>query len=68
MTDHSYEFLVERQPIGQDLFQQFCGKDPLLSQCTKFLKDLADLELKPDEKYAASAEHVFSQYLAEEVW
>lgn len=67
MADHSYEYLVESQPIGRELFHQFCSRDPRLSRCTKFLKDLLDLELKPDEKYAASAQSVFSQYLSEEV-
>lgn len=67
MTDHSYEYLVEGQPIGQALFKQFCGRDVLLSQCTDFLQDLANLEILPDEKYSASARKLFSRHLAEGV-
>ena len=67
LTEHSYEYLVEGQPIGRELFQQFCDKHLMLSQCIKFLKELIDLELAPDEKYAASSHRVFSQFLAEGV-
>ena len=67
LTEHSYEYLVERQPIGRELFQQFCDKHLMLSQCIKFLKELADLELAPDEKYSASSHRVFSQFLTEGV-
>ena len=67
LTDHSYEYLVEGQPIGQELFHQFCARKPLLSHCTKFLEDVACLELLVDEKYAPSARNVFAQYLAEGV-
>lgn len=66
-TDHSYEYLVEEQPIGEDLFHQFCHRDQVLSHCTKFLQELAALELTPDEKYSASARRLFTEYLAEGV-
>lgn len=65
--DHSYEYLVEEQPIGEDLFHQFCHRDQVLSHCTKFLQELAALELTPDEKYSASARRLFTEYLAEGV-
>ena len=66
-TDHSYEYLVESQPIGKELFHQFCAQDTLLARCTQFLKELTSLELLVDEKYAASAPTVFCHYLAEKV-
>ena len=64
---HTYEYLVEEQPIGRELFHQFCGREPLLSQCTRFLEEMTALELLVDEKYAAAARSVFAQYLAEGV-
>lgn len=67
LTEHSYEYLVEGQPIGWELFHQFCDKHLMLSRCIKFLKELTDLELAPDEKYGASSHRVFSQFLAEGV-
>lgn len=66
-TDHSYEYLVEGQPIGQELFHQFCQKDQVLSHCTKFLQELSALELTPDEKFSASARRLCTEYLAEGV-
>lgn len=45
----------------------FCARDTLLARCTQFLKEVTLLELLVDEKYAATARSVFSQYLAEEV-
>jgi hypothetical protein len=66
-TDHTYEFLVEQQPIGQELFHQFCAREHLLNQCTKFLEEVAGLKLLVDEKFAAAARSVFATYLAEGV-
>jgi G protein-coupled receptor kinase len=65
--DHTYEFLVEQQPIGQELFHQFCAREHLLNQCTKFLEEVAGLKLLVDEKFAAAARSVFATYLAEGV-
>ena len=39
----------------------------MLSHCTKFLQELAALELTPDEKYSACARRLFTEYLAEGV-
>ena len=64
LSDHSYEYLVEGQPIGRELFHKFCAQDPLLHQCTRFLEEVARLELLVDEKFSASACNTFSQFLA----
>lgn len=67
LADHTYEFLVEGQPIGKALFHQFCGKDLVLSQCVKFLNDLEELDIAPDEKYPASTRRLFQEYLSDSV-
>lgn len=58
---------MESQPIGQELFNLFCARDHVLANCTKFLEELAALELMVDEKYAPHARSLYDQYLAEEV-
>ena len=58
---------MEGQPIGRELFHQFCSQDSLLSHCTRFLEEVGRLELLVDEKYSAAAHNVHAQYLAKEV-
>jgi len=35
--DVTYEYVVEQQPIGKELFYQFCEKDASLNNCIHFL-------------------------------
>ena len=67
IADHTYEYLVEGQPIGKALFHQFCSKDLVLSRCVKFLNDLEELDIAPDEKYPASTRRLFQEYLTDSV-
>jgi len=33
----SFKYIVEQQPIGRELFQEFCGTRPELKKATDFL-------------------------------
>ena len=67
LSEHTFEDLIENQPIGMRLFHEFCQKDLLLSRCVVFLQALDELELMVDEKYAASARKTFEEYISTRV-
>ena len=66
-TDHTYEYLVESQPIGDKLFCMFCQKDPQLARCTDFIQRLEELKVVADEKCAATAQRIYDEYISLEV-
>ena len=62
-AEHTYEFVVEQQPIGADLFKQFCQKDANLAGCIKFLQDIEEFQILVDEKSPSSAHRIYEQFL-----
>lgn len=66
-VDHSYEGLIEDQPIGKSLFVEFCGTDVTLSKCHNFLTALDEFALVAEEKSAVTAQRIFHDFLSPEV-
>jgi len=62
--EHTYEYLVEEQPIGAELFKQFCRKDAQLSKCVEFVQELDNFKLVAEEKCAAMAQKVFDNFIS----
>lgn len=65
--DHSYEYLVEEQPIGCRLFYMFCERDQTLLQCVKLLEALDNYQLVPEEKALTTAQKIYDEFIAAEV-
>uniref|UniRef100_A0A1I7YW31 G protein-coupled receptor kinase n=1 Tax=Steinernema glaseri TaxID=37863 RepID=A0A1I7YW31_9BILA len=47
--DVSYGYVVEKQPIGKLLFQQFCEKNAQYDQCCMFLSKVEEYETSDDD-------------------
>ncbi|GFX55354.1 g protein-coupled receptor kinase 5 [Trichonephila clavipes] len=61
--DCRYSYVVEQQPIGHQLFRQFCETKPHYNKCVNFL-DIVDVyEVQLDEDRADVAQEVFTKYL-----
>ena len=58
---------MEEQPIGAELFKQFCRKDVQLSKCVEFVQELDNFKLVAEEKCAAMAQKVFDNFISLEV-
>ena len=67
LSDHTYEFLVEEQPIGCKLFHMYCQKDMELSKCVNLINALDEFLLVADEKRVASAHKIFGEFISLEV-
>ncbi|GIY30457.1 g protein-coupled receptor kinase 2 [Caerostris darwini] len=64
--DCRYSYVVEQQPIGHQLFRQFCETKPDYSKCVNFL-DIVDVyEVQLDEDRADVAQEVFTKFLSKE--
>ena len=48
----SYRYVVDRQPIGKKLFEQFCSRDPVLKRAVHFLERLVSSGMKRGSIYA----------------
>lgn len=62
--EHTFEYLVEGQPIGEQLFKQFCSKDPQLTRCIEYLSAVKKFNMATDEKCVADARSVFDEYIS----
>uniref|UniRef100_A0A1X7VEF9 G protein-coupled receptor kinase n=1 Tax=Amphimedon queenslandica TaxID=400682 RepID=A0A1X7VEF9_AMPQE len=62
--DHTFEFIVEQQPIGHKLFLLFCEKDLKLSRCMQFLHAVDELKIVVEGKRLAHAQTVFDDFLS----
>lgn len=45
----TFDYIANRQPIGRELFKQFCRRDPMLSKYIDLLEALQELELSADD-------------------
>ncbi|KAI6656897.1 G protein-coupled receptor kinase 4 [Oopsacas minuta] len=59
----SYDQVVNQQPIGELLFEEFCDTDNLLSSCWKFIRRLEDYRTLPNEKLKDHAQQIFEEFL-----
>ncbi|XP_050396591.1 G protein-coupled receptor kinase 5 [Patella vulgata] len=62
----SYKYVIAQQPIGRELFREFCKTKPLLTRIIDFLDAVNDYDITPDEKRLAKAEEVYEKYLHSE--
>ena len=58
---------MEEQPLGAELFKQFCQGNAQLSKCVEFVLELDTLQLVAEEKCAAMAQRVFDNFISSEV-
>ncbi|XP_041065528.1 G protein-coupled receptor kinase 5 isoform X1 [Carcharodon carcharias] len=61
--ERDYFSLCDKQPIGRELFRQFCQMNPDLKRCIKFLDCVADYEVTPGEKRKEKADEVVRRFL-----
>lgn len=59
----TYKYLVEQQPIGRELFRQFCQTKPSLKKSIEFLDVVENYEVTLDEKRPHLAQEVYDRYL-----
>ncbi|XP_069774139.1 G protein-coupled receptor kinase 5-like isoform X2 [Narcine bancroftii] len=64
--ERDYYSLCNKQPIGRELFRQFCETKLELRRCIRFLDTVADYEVTPDEKRKEKADEVIQRFLTEE--
>lgn len=65
--DHSFEFIVEGQPIGHKLFLMYCEKDLQLSRCMQFLHAVDEMKIVVEGKRLTHAQTVFDDFVSTEV-
>ncbi|CAG0897930.1 unnamed protein product [Darwinula stevensoni] len=62
--DVRYSYVIDQQPIGRELFRQFCENvKPEYHRYNEFLDKVAQYEVEPDEKRLACAQEIFQKYL-----
>lgn len=55
--DVTYSYVVDKQPIGKELFRQFCLTCPQYASCSDFLYAVQEYETgEPDERRRLAAE------------
>ena len=67
VTEHTFENIVEQQPIGHKLFLMFCEKDLQLSRCMQFLHAADELKIVVEGKRLAHAQTIFDDFVSSEV-
>ena len=68
ISDHTWEFLIEQQPIGSKLFEMFCSKKEELSRCFEFLNEVKDYEIHVlPTKRQSRALTIYDQFLSVDV-
>ena len=58
---------MEGQPIGEQLFKQFCSKDPQMARCIEYLSAVKEFNMVADEKCNTAARSVFDEYISTRV-
>lgn len=60
---NTYDYIVDQQPIGRELFRLYCCRKPQLARAIQFLDRVASYEVAPDEKRQEEAKEVYETYL-----
>ncbi|XP_064599937.1 G protein-coupled receptor kinase 5-like [Liolophura sinensis] len=60
------KYIVDQQPVGRELFRQYCQTKPELTKAIRFLDDVSDYEVTPDEKRPVNAQTILETYLLSE--
>ncbi|XP_022341516.1 G protein-coupled receptor kinase 5-like [Crassostrea virginica] len=60
---NTYDYIVDQQPIGRELFRLYCCRKPLLARAIKFLDRVVEYEVAPDDKRQEEAKEVYEKYL-----
>ncbi|XP_066276859.1 G protein-coupled receptor kinase 5-like isoform X2 [Branchiostoma lanceolatum] len=63
--DCDYTSICEKQPIGRELFRQFCKKDTKLNRCICFLNKVEEFEVTTDDK-GKDAAQILKEFLESE--
>ncbi|XP_078669752.1 G protein-coupled receptor kinase 6-like isoform X2 [Branchiostoma floridae x Branchiostoma belcheri] len=63
--DCDYTSICEKQPIGRELFRQFCKKDDKLNRCICFLNKVEEFEVTTDDNRKDAAQ-ILSKFLESE--
>lgn len=64
MLDVRYEYVVDQQPIGKKLFQQWCEeKQSQYHHCLKFLEAAERYEVETDEQRVELAETIKKDFM-----
>ena len=66
-VEHTYEFLIEQQPIGKKLFLDFCATNLNLSRCMQFLTAVEELDIVVEGKKITTARQIYEDFLSLEV-
>ncbi|XP_041370910.1 G protein-coupled receptor kinase 5-like isoform X2 [Gigantopelta aegis] len=59
----TYKNMVEQQPVGRELFRQFCDTKSEWSRLIKFMDTVEEYELALDEDRLTKAKEIFDTYL-----
>ena len=60
-----YNYIIKYQPIGLELFQQFCdfSGSRLLRQCSLFLQEVKQYQLKTEDERLQSAKFIYNKFM-----
>lgn len=60
-----YNYIIKHQPIGLELFQQFCdfSRSSLLRRCSSFLQEVKHYQLKTEDERLESAKYIVSKFV-----
>lgn len=58
-----FNYIIDCQPIGENLFKQYCHKTPHLKYCMEFLRAVNDFHMMVADKHKDSAKRIFDQYI-----
>lgn len=63
--EHTWEYLIEQQPIGHKMFEQFCSRTPHLFRCIEFLNSVEDYEIHVVEtRRQTEAQRIYDEFIA----
>ncbi|XP_065071074.1 G protein-coupled receptor kinase 5-like [Rhopilema esculentum] len=62
----TYDRVCEKEPIGRELFTEFCNRDPKLKLLVAFLRSVEKFESCPDPSRDENIKHVMEKYWYDE--
>lgn len=65
-SEHTFEHLIEQQPIGKRLFLDFCATNLNLSRSMQFLTAVEELDIVVEGKKITTARQIFEDFISME--